>query len=382
MVIAQFQLCWPEFLQYVTDRLGADNAVRSLYTKESVEVTHKSQLVDGDHYYTHTQEELSKVDSMTGLNRKKQHKVSPMKKPLISPEAHKSLIKSAEKRMQRPYPMKILVRANRWTEHVMPPSRHCKEILCKGTFTNFTDEITHALNLTQCIQCVWGPNGNQITSLDQLKHGMTVYLCRKGAGFTDRDWGKTLCPTKAKTVVVHANHWSNAPPPSRYTQNVVVPSNFHLLCEVVTHKLKTDQPVLRLFQKSGKEITDVSQIKDNTSIYLMQPPDKLSLSKREWGATLNPPKKKVIHVHENWWEGDLGKIAVLGKNMVHPDVDPEEQWLLLMEECTRVMGASLMYRKLWNSDGDLLEGYIDNIEEGGHYFVVPPPKPKDEELSF
>merc|ERR1711959_876451 len=132
-------------------------------------------------------------------------------------------------------------------------------------------------------------------------------------------------------------------------------------------------PVLQLYQKSGKEITDVDQIIDNSDIYLMQPPDKLSLSKRQWGATLNPPKKKVIRIHDNWWEGDRGKMAVLSKNMVHKDVDPETQWLLLMEECTRVLGASLMFRKLWNSYGEVCATDIDFIEEGAHYYVVPPP---------
>ena len=56
-----------------------------------------------------------------------------------------------------------------------------------------------------------------------------------------------------------------------------------------------------------------------------------------------------------------------------------DQWLLLMEECTRVMGASLMYRKLWNGEGDLVEPYIDYIEEGAHYYVVPPPKPVEDD---
>jgi hypothetical protein len=132
--------------------------------------------------------------------------------------------------------------------------------------------------------------------------------------------------------------------------------------------------VLRIFQKSGKQITHVDQIADNTDVYLLQPPDKLSLSKREWGATLNPAKQKVIKIHDNWWEGDKGKMAVLSKNMVHCEVDPSTQWLLLMEECTRVMGASLMYRKLWNHDGVPLECDVEFIEEGAHYYVVPPPR--------
>ena len=84
----------------------------------------------------------------------------------------------------------------------------------------------------------------------------------------------------------------------------------------------------------------------------------------------------MIHVHENWWEGDTGKLAVLSKNMVHPEVDPTTQWLLLMEECTRVMGASLMYRKIWNREGELCAADIDYIVEGAHYYVVPPPKHK------
>jgi len=135
-VVAQFQLSWPEFLQYVTDRLNSDTAVRNLYTQDSDEIISKSDLVDGGHFYTATQEELNKVEVMTGLNRKKTFSQSPNTKSLISTDAHHKLIKSADKRMQRPYPLKITVRANRWTDHVQAPSRHCKEVLVKGTFTN------------------------------------------------------------------------------------------------------------------------------------------------------------------------------------------------------------------------------------------------------
>jgi len=239
------------------------------------------------------------------------------------------------------------------------------------------DEVTSALGLSQSALEVFQPSGQQIYDIDQLKNDQTVYLVRKGAGFTDRDWGKSLCPVKAKTIVVHANHWSHAPAPSRYTQNCVVPSNFALLCDVVTHKLKTDAPVLKLYQMSGAQVLQVSDIVDNSDIYLSPPPDKLSLSKRQWGATLNPSKKKVIKIHENWWEGDKGKTAVLSKNMVRADMDTTTQWLLLMEECTRVMGASLMFRRLWNNTGEICECDIDFIEEAGHYYVVPPPKKDD-----
>jgi hypothetical protein len=300
---------------------------------------------------------------------------SPTQAPLISPEAHSSLIKSVEKRMQRAYPTRLLVRANRWTENVSPPSCYCKNVLIKGTFQVLLADITQTLNLDTACKRLFHPDGELIHGIEDMEDGQTIYLCSiNDKVFSKRDWGKTLCPVKSRTVVAHKNFWSDAAPPSRYTQKIVVPSNLILLMEVITLRLKTDQPVLKLWQQNGSRITRLDQIKDNTHIYVCPKPETMKLSTRQWGETLSPAKKKTIKVHDNYFDGDQGKVLVITASMTNRKwADGITQWKILMEAVSQTLGLSIICRILFNAQGELVSQDTHAMEDGQHYYTVPPP---------
>jgi len=363
-VVVQWQLCWPEFLEYVTDRLDSNNAIQQLYTAEDEEVTSCADIADGMALYTAKKVQLKHKDARLGLNRA----LSPPKlmEPLMSPDRYQQMCRAAEKRARRPAPPKIVVRSNHWS-NVPPPSRFAKTLLVTGTLDQLMDEVTLALQLPNSCQYLYHADDTLVEVLEDIKHGEDIYTIQQNLKNSDRDWGKTLCPHKRKNVICHLNHWSDARPPSRYTQNVLVPDNIDLFFMKITDKMKTNGPVVRLFFKNGNEIFDVNEIPDNADVYLTRPPEQMSLSKREWGKTLCPAGTRMLTVHDTRAPGDRGlSVPVIArcKN------DDKQNQRIVLEEITRRLKAGMMINYMYDEDGSLMEN-IEDWQHKGHYYTLP-----------
>merc|ERR1711939_538314 len=139
------------------------------------------------------------------------------------------MCKAAEKRARRPAPPKIIIRSNHWSDDQKPPSQFAKVFLVCGNFDQLLDEVTRRLEIPISVQYLYHADDRLVTGVDDIKDGETLYTVKGKLEASNRDWGKTLCPQKRKCVVVHLNHWSDAPAPSRYTQKVLVPDNLDLL---------------------------------------------------------------------------------------------------------------------------------------------------------
>jgi len=362
-VVVQWQLCWSEFLEYVTDLLGSDIAIQHLYTADDKEIYTTGEIQDGMALYTAKQIALYNQQAKTGLNRANSPK--KLMEPLMSPDRYKQMCRAAEKRARRPAPPKIVVRSNHWTT-VPPPSRFAKTLLVTGTMNQLLDEITKALELPNSCQHIYHADDTPVLGVHDIKSGENIYTIRKALTFGDRDWGLTLCPKKRKNVVCHLNHWSDAPPPSRYTQNVLVPDNMDLLCMKITDKMKTNGPVVRLFDQEGVQITDVVMIRDNQDVYLSPPPEKMKLSKRDWGKSLCPPKKRMLTVHDNRDPGDRGcYVPVIARCS-----DEKECHTIVLEEITRRLKMGMMIRKMYDIDGNVVTD-IRQWKDKCDYYTLP-----------
>jgi len=382
---------WQEICELITNGLNSDaNAtvppVSKLYDKHDTEITSKDQLEDGEEYFTHPQAVLARQRDAQGMNRTRakarayetqQEWTKLIDSPLISPQGYQNLIKGLDKRMQCVQPKKLIVRANRWTEHVVPPGDYVQEIVVRGTLDMLLADIKQSLTLGNQGQraVIYQPDGQRVRSLKEMQDGQTVYMTQKDEqAMSKRDWGVTLCPAKARSIIAHANRWSDAPAPSRYLRKIIVPSNLMLLCEVITHALKTDAPVLAVYQENGDRITKMDQITDESHLYIVPHPDRMKASCMDAVQKLAPAKRKFLRVHNNYFEGDKGcVVTVLAMN---PKLaDPETQWIILMEECTVLLQMSTLCRKLWNSDGQVVATDTKYLVDGATYFTVPPPPP-------
>jgi len=367
-IIVQFQLCWGEFLDYCTEMLDDRLAVTHLYTVNDKEITATSQIVDGQSLYTATQKELETNANSFGATRATL--ASPkFLAPLVTPDKYSAVCKAAEKRARKVDPQKVTVRANHWNK-APPPGRFAKVLLVSGTLEQLLDEVTKKLNTPNSVQYLYHENDEEVTGVDDIKDGETLYIVRNSLVDSGRDWGKTLCPMKRKVVTVHMNHWSEAPPPSRYTQNVLVPDNLALLFMKITDKMKTNGPVLKAFTKKGALIHDVNEIEDEGHIYLTLPPDAMTLSKREWGKTLCPKKRRVIVVHANRDPNDTGCFIPI----VARSEDEEVQMNIVLEEITRRLGLGMMVWKVYDVDSNLVNS-MEDWQDGTHYYTHPKPEP-------
>jgi len=378
---------WQEICELITEGLNSDAIanvphVSKLYDKQDTEITSKDKLEDDQDYFTHPQAVLARKRGSQGTNRTlakaradetQQDWTSLTESPLISPQCYQKLIKSAEKRMQCVHPKKLIVRANRWTEHVVPPSHFVQEMLVKGTLNMLLEDITQSLHLDKAATVIYQPDGQRVRSTKELQDGQTVYMNQKDEQtFSKREWGVTLCPAKARLIIAHANRWSDAPPPSRYARQIVVPSNLTLLCEVITLAMKTDAPVLAVYQKNGDRITQTNQIMDESHLYIHPHPDRMKVSSRDLGKNLAPAKRKFLRVHSNYFEGDKGCVVTV--LVMNPKL-ADQVWTILMEECTALLQMPTFCRRLWNSDGEVVAADTQMLMDGATYFTVPPPPP-------
>jgi len=385
-VIVRVQPSWEELCELITQELNLEAIanipyVSKLYKSNDEEVHCKEDLEDGESYFTMPKAVLEKKRRNQGLSRtllklnaaETQTKwTNPLESPLISPEGYKNLTKGADKRMLAVNPKKLIVRANRWTEHVEPPSHFVQHMLVKGTLDILMADVTDALHMDKACQVLFHPDGRRVRSCEELQDGQTIYTLPKDvSNFSKRDWGITLCPPKAHLVIAHSNRWSEAPAPSRYAKQIVVPSSLKLLSEVITDMLKTDNPVRDVFQVNGDRITDIDQVEDLTHIYIDPHPDRMK-PKEVNVDHLAPDPRKLLRIHKNYFEGDQGSVVTVCP--MNPKLaDGATQWIILMEECTLLLGMSVLCRKLWNLHGEEMPQDTKALVPGAEYYTYPPP---------
>ena len=144
--------------------------------------------------------------------------------------------------------------------------------------------------------------------------------------------------------------------------------------QVITHALKTDAPVLAVYQENGDKITKMEQIADESHLYIVPHPDRMKARDLQGAKNLAPAKRKFLRVHNNYFEGDKGCVVTV--LVMNPKLaDPETQWIILMEECTVLLQMSTLCRRLWNSDGQVVAADTKLLVDGATYFTVPPPPP-------
>ena len=144
--------------------------------------------------------------------------------------------------------------------------------------------------------------------------------------------------------------------------------------QVITLAMKTDAPVLAVYQENGDRVTEMDQIMDESHLYIHPHPDRMKISSRDLGKNLAPAKKKFLRVHNNYFEGDKGCVVTV--MVMNPKLaNPETQWIILMEECTVLLQTSTLCRELWSSEGEPITGDTKLLVDGATYFTVPPPPP-------
>lgn len=181
-----------------------------------------------------------------------------------------------------------------------------------------------------------------------MKNGEILYIQPKEVD-SGRDWGKTLSPAKRAVVIAHANRWSDAPPPSRYTQLVIVPHTIHLLCDEMTRKLQTSFPVTQVFAEDGHEIRDVAECRDGHHVY----PVAAGLKLREVDfSRLSPVRVWNLYacrVNYGMPDPNFDKPVLVAVRMA-PWLPEDEQFVLILEEITRRLELSSMPKKIWRVD--------------------------------
>ena len=143
--------------------------------------------------------------------------------------------------------------------------------------------------------------------------------------------------------------------------------------QVITHALKTDAPVLAVYQENGDRITKMDQITDESHLYIVPHPDRMKASCMDAVQKLAPAKRKFLRVHNNYFEGDKGCVVTV--MVFNPKLaDPATQWIILMEECTVLLQMSTLCRQLWSLEGEPIAD-TKLLVDGATYFTVPPPPP-------
>jgi len=364
-IVVPDKISWNEFLDSVTDVLDERSAVTKLYDEHDNEINSAAEVAKHQTVFIAKQVDLDAYSARVG----RQRALSPVRlmQPLLNQESYAKLTHGADKRAKRPNPPKIIVRANHWSQ-CEPPSQYAAQVLVTGTYAQLLDEVTRRLAIPISVQNLFHTDDRLVTGVEDIQTEETLYTMRSNLVSSGRDWGKTLCPQKRKIVTVHANHWSDAPPPSRYQQKVLVEEHLGLLYMKTTEKLKTNGPVIRLFHKNGEIVKSVAEIEDESHLYLAQPPDKLKLSTREWGKTLCPNKTRTICVHANRDANDNGYCMPI----VAKSKDEKTQMSIVLEEITKHLSLGMMLRRMYNVEGVMVKT-MDDWVDGQHYYTHPPP---------
>lgn len=360
----QSHLSW---LDYITEELEENTAVRNLYDENDQVLEDKNDVIGGATYYVRNSSQRADAAARTGRARS----VSPFRRQLISPERYDQLCQGAAR---NPKPVKVVVRANRWVTQP-PPNRYSQRMLVIGSWVTFVEHLVKKLKLPSCPEILYHENGTIVAGVEDMHDGETLYLHPKDAYDSGRDWGKTLSPAKAAVVVAHSNRWSDAPPPSRYTQIVIVPCTVALLCDEMTRKLKPPFPVLQVFDKEGHEVVDVAALKDGQHVYTTA----TGLKTREMDfSRLSPVRTWAIYAQRvNYGMADpvFDKPLLVAVRKAQYLPEPE-QFRLILEEVTRRLELPMMLNKMWmlsetqDTDGMIPVTKMSQIQPGVVYHAV------------